>query len=833
MTGRDGVWAGGPPRPPRPGERRSNEEAANFRMMREVRQGNKKQMLEIEERRRKFGAKEKNYFTLVKVGQGEENGEKENNRLDCKFFAQLLEDIGIKDTQVLAIGKSPFNRASLATEVILQEDVEVDIKELAKKLEGKNYPYEIISFGKETDTIRMKGLPLTAREEDLLEHIKKAVGPYVKSIESIRPGKWNLQGVHRDNLTDKYFNGKRDGIYYVQVMAKDGIAVPGFLPVGPNSTQVTVDYIRGGANWEMLCNVCFEPGHMRNDEACKQGKGWMQYVEKLLSKRRDGGEVVPETEEEKLKGELERRKEEIRKLQERVAGSEGLKEAVNVEKKQIEVAMNKKINELNQELNEVREDVTGRQRELNSRSEELKKAKEEMERMKEQYVKKGKGAGEELARTKIELLNRQEEVAEKMKIIAEKQKMERKMREEEEKYKEKMERFVSQLLHTATESGDVESFKELLKSEACQALVANTEVETIVKKYSARILSETDDGVDKIMEGDFDELEQSALESNDEEKGAIGGVFAPPPATDSSVPPAPKKPRQKRLRGRQDTRSNDTEEGKSPKSPLEKRSKTEECQRKESQGLAMEESDDNESQVLAAEDDDDKKSQVSTADEDDDGGNLLKSMSSSSDKEEELRKAKESVLSLFRNYVAKGGEGDVTEEDIGASKSGEKVIQEKGGQGDFTGNELGINDSSEEEHGEENSQDLNLVLSQTQDLTPPPGGQELVEQSDLERNNSVDLLARTDWTDAQDMPPLPDGQEMLTDEILNDVEPPDLERNISVDLLAPTDWSEAVERFLPVSRTSSFSSTTETGKKTVGERVKEFEKDKDADKKTE
>ena len=74
---------------------------------------------------------------------------------------------------------------------------------------------------------------------------------------------------------------------------------------------------------------------------------------------------------------------------------------------------------------------------------------------------------------------------------------------------------------------------------------------------------------------------------------------------------------------------------------------------------------------------------------------------------------------------------------------------------------------------------------------------------------------------------------MLTDEILNDVEPPDLERNISVDLLAPTDWSEAVERFLPVSRTSSFSSTTETGKKTVGERVKEFEKDKDADKKTE
>ena len=134
MTGRDGVWAGGPPRPPRPGERRSNEEAANFRMMREVRQGNKKQMLEIEERRRKFGAKEKNYFTLVKVGQGEENGEKENNRLDCKFFAQLLEDIGIKDTQVLAIGKSPFNRASLATEVILQEDVEVDIKELANNI---------------------------------------------------------------------------------------------------------------------------------------------------------------------------------------------------------------------------------------------------------------------------------------------------------------------------------------------------------------------------------------------------------------------------------------------------------------------------------------------------------------------------------------------------------------------------------------------------------------------------------------------------------------------------------------------------------------------------
>jgi hypothetical protein len=226
--------------------------------------------------------------------------------------------------------------------------------------------------------------------------------------------------------------------------------------------------------------------------------------------------------------------------------------------------------------------------------------------------------------------------------------------------------------------------------------------------------------------------------------------------------------------------------------------------------LATEENDDNESQVSAAEDDDEEESQVSTVEEDEERGKLLKSTSGDKmiDSPEALQQDAQMTRfdseNSFHGFSDQeiGFEGSKKREEESVDKMIE-VTADKGGQGDFTGIDLGINDSSGEEQGEDDIQNLKLVLSQTQDMTA-----------------------------------LPDGQGMLVDEILDDAEPPDLERHISEDLLARSDWSEAVDRYMPLSRTSSFSSTTEAGNKTVGERIKEFEKEKEEkdvtkDKKTE
>ena len=736
---------GGGPREREEEVRRNNlgawQNGANFRRMREVRQGNKKQMLEVEDLRRKFGAKEENYFTLVRMGQNEQNGDNRVVGIDYKYFAKLLSDVGIKDTQVLAITRDPYRIT--ATEIILVKDAVVNKEEVAKKLSDKNYPFEIIKFGKETDTIKLKGLPLTADEGAMFDHIRQAMGPYVTEVLNITPGKWNLQGEYKDALSEKYFNGKKDGNYYVQVVAKEGLAVPGFLPVGPNNSQVTVDYIRGGVNHEMLCNVCYEAGHMRGDvDLCKGGSGWKKYVEQLRSKRREMGEVVPVTEEDKLRDVVKNLEEknrkaelEVNKLREEVAEKAGVTGLMEQEQADEKERMNREkeriTREFKEQIDELQGDVQGRQGELNEALTEVEKKKGELKKMKEDQIREGQKKEREIEEIKNKLETERTET-EKAKREIKKMENLNKQKENEVVGKEKVKAFISLLMQVAAVTTDVESFKEVMRTDACKELIEETGMEGTVEKYTKRLMSEDDDPLEKIMPDNFSELDeeegvisetQGGGEEDEDEsteddeqssdlKGASGGENDNKKRRrngknkkKSLLEESGESPELKKARS-DEAGSGDEELGIEPEKEKDKSNNSEEAvvkilERRSNQGdfsttqdgTSMDWSPDllhiveprdlepedeilGESQLFSLRLSPSQQMSESTEEVQHDAQVLSfeseSSISSSSEKEEELRKAKQSVLDLFRNLGAKAGEGDFTEEDMGAPKSGDQ-----------------------------------------------------------------------------------------------------------------------------------------------------------------
>ena len=135
--------------------------------------------LEIEKHRREGGKELTNYLTLLHTGN--------DRTVEYEFVAKMLEEVGLKDTDVYGLNKDPYRQAAI--EVILKKDADVNMGEIIKKIQDLNYPFEANWFGHCLETLVVDGMPLTNDVEKMKEMIMDAIKPYVKKVENMTPSK--------------------------------------------------------------------------------------------------------------------------------------------------------------------------------------------------------------------------------------------------------------------------------------------------------------------------------------------------------------------------------------------------------------------------------------------------------------------------------------------------------------------------------------------------------------------------------------------------------------------------------------------------------------------
>ena len=489
-----------------------NVEREERRREGDMRTAHFQQTLEIEEKRRKAGSKEKNYISFLNVNN--------DRNYTFKIVAKMMNDVGIVDKDVVAVTRDPYRLA--ATEVLLYDGVVFDINEVNRKLQDKGYPFEATCFGKKTDTVRIRGMPLATDTEEIAKHIKDAVKPFVAEVHSIVQGKWFLAGEHRDNFTDRYFNAKGDGSYTVQVTPKEGAAIPGFIPVGPNFIQGQVEYLRGGLGFERLCNLCFKSGHFRGEPGCQGGEGWMKYAETVRQGGwevlREQGEAIVMTEEERLKemikkmeADLVKMTEEGQEMNENISACQAEKE--NSEKS-AEEARNRKNEEMEQmkighetEIESLREQLTGREKEMGERRKDREEAESEAKRKEEQLEQEKEKLEEELEQKEADLKEAQKEARKKKK------------NKQQDKGKQEMASKVKVLLNSmmtiACTTSDGASFKELFLSRECKELMEeDQQLKKDVTNFAKKMMIDDGAAHEKLSLEDTEEEDKSEVEED-------------------------------------------------------------------------------------------------------------------------------------------------------------------------------------------------------------------------------------------------------------------------------------------------------------------------------
>ena len=406
-----------------------------------------KQRLEIETGRRQMGGKEKNYITLLQT-----DWDFRNSRYDYTSIAKMLKDIGITKESVLALNRDPHRPGQ--TEVILKPTIEVSMGDFTRELEGKYPNYELHVFGFSMETIRVKGLPLTADQDYMKEKVSEAIRPYVSEVVNVNCGKWRLFGENKDENTEEYIEGKFDGNYHVQVVPRDGYAVPQFLPVGPEKAQAQIEYVKGGYYFERQCNACYNFGHLRSDyDQCEGPKSWEEYAMSLKEAARaildDVGIVVPLTNEEKLQKKIQTMEEEKVAMESLSSGSkerieylEAEKTRIAEEKQRMEEDKNEEYEQLAGRMEEMKKQEKEKQVALKRKVEEMKK---EEERLKVDMEKK---------RTEIEKMEMERKGREKEALKADKKKKASNGVEEMRKEMEKMEKMAEESAHKLSKTVD-------------------------------------------------------------------------------------------------------------------------------------------------------------------------------------------------------------------------------------------------------------------------------------------------------------------------------------------------------------------------------------------
>ena len=390
-----------------------------------------KQRLEIETGRRQMGAGEENYITLLQT-----DWDFRNSRYDYRQVAKMLKDIGIKKESVLGINRDPHRPGQ--TEVILKPQDEINMGDLTKDLEGKYPNFELHVFGFSMETIRVKGLPLTANQEYVKKKVSEAISPYVSEVVNVNVGKWRLFGENKDENTEAYMEEKLDGNYHVQVVPRPGWAVPQFLPVGPTRTQAQIEYVKGGYYFERQCNACFKTGHLRSDyDQCEGPTSWEEYAINLRVNSREalGEEEVPLNNEEKLQQKIQKMEEEKVAMESLASGSKERMELLEAEKRRI-AEEKQRMEELK---NEEYEQLQGRMNEWNKQEREaqeaLKRKVEELEREEERLKSEMEKKKTEMEKMEIEIRGRGKETSK-----VDKKKKNLKEVEEMRKEMEKMEK---------------------------------------------------------------------------------------------------------------------------------------------------------------------------------------------------------------------------------------------------------------------------------------------------------------------------------------------------------------------------------------------------------
>ena len=280
--------------------------AAAMAERREVAQKRKKEFMltmEIEQHRRRAGKDFKNYIMLLHTGN--------DKTVEYEYAAKMLAEVGLKDSDIFGLNKDPYRPAAL--EVILKQDAMVDIGEINRKIHDLNYPFEANMFGHCLETLVVDGMPLTNDVENMTNMIKYAIKPYVREVSNVTPSKHRVAREKKTDMTDKFFEGKYDGSYRVQVVPKEDAACPQFISIGPDHIMGQVRYVKGGSNFHQQCNLCFAVGHFRNE--CNEVGKWVEYARKQREDGRrilaDAGIVVSLTPKELLEKRIKEIEEEL------------------------------------------------------------------------------------------------------------------------------------------------------------------------------------------------------------------------------------------------------------------------------------------------------------------------------------------------------------------------------------------------------------------------------------------------------------------------------------------------------------------------------------------
>ena len=392
-----------------------------------------KQRMEIEKCRWQMGAEETNYITLL-----QRDWDFRTSRYDYIQIAKMLKDIGINKESVVAFNRDPHRPGQ--TEIILKPELDKTIEEFTKALEEKYPNYELHEFGYRIETIRVKGLPLTANYDDMKKKVADAIRPYVSKVVNVSVGKWRLFGENKDENTEAYIEEKLDGNYHVQVEPISGRAVPQFLPVGTEKAQAQLEYVKGNYYFEKQCNACFKTGHLRNDyDQCEGPISWEEYANTMRTAARDefGEDVVPISNEEKLQQQVKKLQEDIEAMgamtsngEEKLKSLEEERQRIVTEKQILEERKNVEVDQLTLQLRE-------KEKEKKEEKEAMTKKINEVVVIRETLEKKVENKEEELVSLKESLT---EKVKEMNKVKRKKEEVEKEKQNELDQMAEKYEK---------------------------------------------------------------------------------------------------------------------------------------------------------------------------------------------------------------------------------------------------------------------------------------------------------------------------------------------------------------------------------------------------------
>ena len=210
----------------------SDEERKRKAMM--MRLGYQRRM-EIEKARSKRGKQEKNYIVFIN---------KESSGYTPKeMVAEMLEELNLDMEKIHSIQNDPERNS--VVEVLLKDNVIVDMEGYNRLLASRNFPFEVISIGMQTDSVIVRKLQLTANPDAVAQQIRQAVRPFVDKVMDVRPLKWRMSGEEKEKKYYKVYNGKYDGNYKVTFVPKEDQVIPGYIPVGPEKVRGEVRYPKG------------------------------------------------------------------------------------------------------------------------------------------------------------------------------------------------------------------------------------------------------------------------------------------------------------------------------------------------------------------------------------------------------------------------------------------------------------------------------------------------------------------------------------------------------------------------------------------------------------